>query len=70
MNIATARAFRLGSMTALIAASLTGCDPDAEIVRPDPPIAGALFRSYVALGNSLTAGFQSGGINAATQADA
>jgi lysophospholipase L1-like esterase len=54
----------------LVTASLTACEPDAEIVRPDPPIGDGLFRSYVALGNSLTAGFQSAGINAATQAAA
>jgi lysophospholipase L1-like esterase len=43
-----------------------GCfDDDAGSVlgpRPDD-----LFRSYVALGNSITAGFQSGGINDSTQ---
>ena len=49
---------------------LTACEPDVDIVRPDVPVGGDLFRSYVAIGNSLTAGFQSGGINASTQADA
>jgi lysophospholipase L1-like esterase len=51
-------------------AGLTACAPDVEIVRPGQPIGNALFRSYVALGNSLTAGFQSSGINATTQAEA
>jgi lysophospholipase L1-like esterase len=46
------------------------CSPDAEIVRPPVPTGGTLFARYVALGNSLTAGFQSAGINAETQAEA
>jgi lysophospholipase L1-like esterase len=33
----------------------------------NPPASGAIFKSYVALGNSLTAGYQSGGINDSTQ---
>ena len=33
-----------------------------------PPYAGgAMFQRYVAIGNSITAGFQSGGINDSTQ---
>jgi len=33
-----------------------------------PPYAGgAMFQRYVAMGNSITAGFQSGGINDSTQ---
>jgi lysophospholipase L1-like esterase len=43
---------------------LTACDN--EMVNP-PNAVNALFNRYVALGNSLTAGFQSGGINDSTQ---
>lgn len=38
---------------------------------PTPPATdGTLFQSYVAIGNSITAGFQSGGINDSTQREA
>ncbi len=47
---------------------LGGCD-EGELLPPDPE-AGDLFARYVALGNSITAGFQSDGINAETQAEA
>jgi lysophospholipase L1-like esterase len=38
---------------------------DVSVVEPAP--ASAIFQSYVALGNSITAGYQSGGINDSTQ---
>src|SRR5688572_26204759 len=41
------------------------CDHEAEVFMPAP--ADDLFRSYVAIGNSLAAGVQSDGINDATQ---
>jgi hypothetical protein len=41
------------------------CDHDAEVASPAP--ADDMFRSYVALGNSITAGAQSDGINDSTQ---
>ena len=44
-----------------------GCD---EGVLQPPEAEDALFERYVALGNSITAGFQSGGINEATQEEA
>ena len=44
---------------------LAGCE--GEEVRPLEPEGGEMFTSYVALGNSITAGFQSGGINDSTQ---
>lgn len=44
---------------------LTGCSEDS--LRPVEPEGGEMFRTYVALGNSITAGFQSGGINDSTQ---
>ncbi len=48
-----------------VAAFATACNSDNAILGPranDP-----IFQSYVALGNSITAGFQSGGINDSTQ---
>jgi lysophospholipase L1-like esterase len=56
-------------LTAVACLALLGActEPDAA-VRPaaDTP-GGELFARYVALGNSITAGFQSGGINDSTQ---
>lgn len=51
----------------VLAAALTtsACD-DEELMRPQP-VAGPLFARVVAIGNSITAGFQSGGINDSTQ---
>jgi hypothetical protein len=46
-----------------VVASCGEDDPDVL----EPGAGGDLFRSYVALGNSLTAGWQSGGINDSTQ---
>lgn len=45
--------------------ALASCD-DAALMSPDPE-AGDVFARYVALGNSITAGFQSDGINDSTQ---
>jgi lysophospholipase L1-like esterase len=54
-----------GIAVALVA---TACHNDGLLTPPVPPYAGgALFQRYVAMGNSLTAGFQSGGINDSTQ---
>lgn len=58
-------AFVLGAALAVTAVA-SACSTTKDIVRPTPPT-DALFASYVALGNSLTAGFQSGGINDSTQ---
>lgn len=44
---------------------LAGCEGDQ--LRPLEPEGGEMFSSYVAVGNSLTAGFQSAGINDSTQ---
>jgi len=41
------------------------CTADADVFAPDP--VDPLFRNYVAIGNSITAGFQSDGINDSTQ---
>ncbi len=47
-------------------AALIACTSDKTLVVPAPP-ANAIFLNYVALGNSITAGYQSGGINDSTQ---
>jgi lysophospholipase L1-like esterase len=41
------------------------CDHEAEVLGPAPT--DDLFRSYVAIGNSITAGFQSDGIDSSSQ---
>lgn len=52
-----------------LAAALGACSQSKDLVNPPPP-ADKLFASYVSLGNSLTAGFQSGGIDDSTQHEA
>src|SRR5215831_9696447 len=54
-------ALALGALGALAA-----CDNGNSNIVALTPV-NAMFQSYVALGNSLTAGFQSGGINDSTQ---
>jgi len=56
---------RVAAISAVIA--LAACSSDKKLLGPATPVGGDLFRSYVALGNSITAGFQSGGINDSTQ---
>ena len=56
-----------GAALVVLAGALTACEPDVDIVGTEPPSGGAMFTNYVALGNSITAGFQSGGINDSTQ---
>ncbi len=51
---------------ALVAAT-SACSSDRVVLGSNPPSGGEIFKSYVALGNSLTAGYQSGGINDSTQ---
>ncbi|HEU0302359.1 MAG TPA: hypothetical protein VFR37_23070 [Longimicrobium sp.] len=58
--------------TAALAATvlMAGCvgDGDNLLTRVDPPVnGGEMFTTYVALGNSITAGLQSGGINDSLQ---
>lgn len=55
-----------GAAALLCAAAITACSDTKDLVSPQPPV-DALFTSYVALGNSITAGFESGGINDSTQ---
>src|SRR4030081_811230 len=63
--------YRLTNLTrvAVLASVLAAaaCPPSDKPIAPTPPVGGALFTSYVALGNSITAGFQSNGINDSTQ---
>ncbi len=55
-----------GAAVAGLLGTLISCQGDQPIA--PPAIAGGpLFQSYVSLGNSLTAGYQSGGINDSTQ---
>jgi hypothetical protein len=49
---------------------LASCYDDGKLnspPAPEVPAGGALFQRYVAMGNSISAGFQSGGINDSTQ---
>ena len=50
-------------------ALLVGACHEDELFSPLPPqyAGGAMFQRYVAMGNSITAGFQSGGFNDSTQ---
>jgi lysophospholipase L1-like esterase len=63
--------FKLTTLTRVAAISavmaLAACSSDKKLLGPTTPVGGDLFRSYVAMGNSITAGYQSGGISDATQ---
>jgi hypothetical protein len=55
------------------ALALGGCVVDEQLLITEPTVpaaGGPLFQRYVALGNSITAGFQSGGMTAAMQMQA
>ena len=56
---------RVATLAAL--AGLAACDNKAILLGPPAPAGGDIFTSYVAIGNSITAGYQSGGINDSTQ---
>jgi lysophospholipase L1-like esterase len=60
---------RLGALAAAAALLFTACENES-LMPPEAPEGGELFESYVALGASITAGFQSGGINDSTQREA
>src|SRR5438128_2158199 len=54
--------------SAIAAGALAACAKTADVFTPTTPANNAAFMArYVALGNSITAGFQSGGINDSTQ---
>jgi hypothetical protein len=58
------------SLTIFVAASavvLAGCDTEKVVGVPSSAANAQLFASYVAIGNSISAGFQSGGIIDSTQ---
>lgn len=60
------RGHRFALLVAALA--LTACvDDDTQLLSPRPSPGGDLFARYVALGNSITAGYQSGGINDSLQ---
>ncbi|MBA2626464.1 MAG: SGNH/GDSL hydrolase family protein, partial [Gemmatimonadales bacterium] len=46
---------------------IAGCRNDETLAAPDVSTSGGLMARYVAMGNSITAGYQSGGINDSTQ---
>ena len=60
--------FRGAALLALLGATSSCTDHTARVLGPQPSQGGGMFQSYVALGNSITAGYQSGGINDSTQA--
>lgn len=59
---------RVAALGAVLAA--VGCETTREVFGPTTPVGGEIFRNYVAIGNSITAGFQSNGINDSTQRQA
>ncbi len=57
------RVAAIGSVLALAA-----CETNKlSLLGPTTPAGGDIFKSYIAIGNSITAGYQSGGINDSTQ---
>jgi lysophospholipase L1-like esterase len=56
-----------GALALVILGAVVSCDnnTNGDLVGPNP--VNPIFKNYVALGNSLTAGFQSNGINDSTQ---
>ena len=55
----------LGAVLAVVA-----CETTRDVLGPVTPTGGDIFQRYVAIGNSITAGFQSNGINDSTQRQA
>lgn len=56
---------RVAALGAVVASA--GCSDTKQLLGPPTPVGGAIFKSYVAIGNSITAGYQSSGINDSTQ---
>jgi len=52
---------------ALVGGAAACSDKNADVLGPRPSQGNGIFQRYVALGNSITAGYQSGGINDSTQ---
>jgi lysophospholipase L1-like esterase len=63
--------YRLTNLTRVAAVGafvvLAGCESTRSLLGPAVPAGGEMFKSYIAIGNSITAGFQSNGINDSTQ---
>jgi lysophospholipase L1-like esterase len=63
--------YRLNTLTRVAAvtaaAALLACSENRELLGTGTATGGDIFKSYVALGNSITAGYQSGGILDSTQ---
>ena len=57
----------MGYSLAAGALLLGACHEDGSLEPPPAPTAGTLMTRYVAMGNSITAGYQSAGINDSTQ---
>ena len=59
---------KLGRVAALgVVVGLAACEAKDTVLGPTTIGTGDIFHSYVAIGNSITAGYQSGGINDSTQ---
>ena len=57
-----------GAVALAFGVAIAACtDHTANVLGPKPAQGNGIFQSYVALGNSITAGYQSGGINDSTQ---
>src|SRR4051812_29250794 len=56
---------RVAAVAALFAG--TACSTTRDVLGSNPLPTGEIFQSYVAIGNSISAGYQSGGINDSTQ---
>jgi hypothetical protein len=59
--------FRPLAATLALAIALLGCRSDETLDSPDLSSSDGLMQRYVSMGNSITAGFQSAGINDSTQ---
>lgn len=59
--------FVRGVAALVLTGALAGCGNKDLITTPKTPLTSGLFASYVAIGNSITAGYQSGGILDSTQ---
>ena len=65
----TRKQLRAGALAAAVALTgmIAACGKDSVDIVAAPAAVNPIFQSYVALGNSITAGYQSGGINDSTQ---
>jgi hypothetical protein len=61
------KTFRGAAALLCVAAAAACTDHSAKVLGPRPAQGNGIFQSYVSLGNSITAGYQSSGINDSTQ---